>query len=596
MLATRLHTWLIGKPNRSSIGFWLGASLLVSLLYSLPALRDAFSSAYVIQDDARQHVFWLRRFLDPELFPNDLMADYFQSVAPWGYTTLYRLFAILGVDPVLLSKLLPPVLGLITTVYCFGVGIQILPLPMVGFTTATLLNQNLWMRDDLVSATPGAFFYPIFLAFLYYLLRGSLLPCCIAIALQGLFYPQGIFLSAGVLLLRLVDWSNKRPRLTQDRAIIRLSLAGLAVAAGVIGLYALKSSQFGEVITLAEARALPAFTAPGWSAFFSDDPIEFWFCGKRSGLMPTEWCDLAKSQDHFNWGLLLLRFPPLGLGLLLPLLIVWRNSWPLAQQISAAVWILPQTLLVSLLMFLIAHPMAFKLHLPNRYSEHSLRILLALAAGVALVVLWDGAMRWLLQRGDSSRVWLALGLTAMVSSSLIFYPFSLEIDNARFPVTGYIEGEHPGLYQFLAQQPKDIVIASLTEEANQLPSFAQRSLLAGGEGYLLPYHPHYFAALSQRLIDLLQAQYSPNLQRVKDVIQRYGIDFWLLDRDSFSADFSDSKAYRSSLFAQFPEVAPSIQAQLQAGTLPALEDAAKGCAAYREPGVRLLRAECLMRK
>ncbi|NEQ28184.1 MAG: hypothetical protein F6K28_56225, partial [Microcoleus sp. SIO2G3] len=83
----------IPKASKSQVIFWFSLSLAFAAVYSTMWLQQAFSSEYVVQDDARQHVFWMRRFLDPELFPNDLIADYFQSVAPWGYTTLYKLFA-----------------------------------------------------------------------------------------------------------------------------------------------------------------------------------------------------------------------------------------------------------------------------------------------------------------------------------------------------------------------------------------------------------------------------------------------------------------------------------------------------------------------
>ncbi|HMZ81305.1 MAG TPA: hypothetical protein PLL06_16505, partial [Acidobacteriota bacterium] len=99
--------------------FWL--SLVCALGFSIPALREAVSAAYVIQDDTRQHVFWMQRFLDPELFPNDLIADYFQSVAPPGYALLYRGLALIGISPLLASKLLPPVLALSLTGFGFAV-------------------------------------------------------------------------------------------------------------------------------------------------------------------------------------------------------------------------------------------------------------------------------------------------------------------------------------------------------------------------------------------------------------------------------------------------------------------------------------------
>jgi len=148
----------------------------VSLAYSLLALLQAFSGPYVVQDDARQHVFWMQRFMDPELFPHDLIADYFQSVAPAGYSAFYWLMAQVGLDPLFVAKLLPTVLGLVATAYCFGVSLRIFPVPAAACLSTMLLNQTLWMTTALVSGTPRAFLYVGFLAFLYYLVRRSLIP------------------------------------------------------------------------------------------------------------------------------------------------------------------------------------------------------------------------------------------------------------------------------------------------------------------------------------------------------------------------------------------------------------------------------------
>ncbi|HBE51142.1 MAG TPA: hypothetical protein DDW76_20800, partial [Cyanobacteria bacterium UBA11369] len=115
---SRLHKFLTNSASRvasESVAFWFILSLSLAVVYSIPALREAFSGEFVVQDDARQHVFWMQRFVDSQLFPKDLMADYFQSVAPAGYTWVYRLMAIVGIEPLLLHKLLPPVLGAIAT-------------------------------------------------------------------------------------------------------------------------------------------------------------------------------------------------------------------------------------------------------------------------------------------------------------------------------------------------------------------------------------------------------------------------------------------------------------------------------------------------
>ena len=177
MLLSRLQEFGMTPSRKISLSqrmFWLSLSLTFAALYAGMALAEAFSSEYVVQDDARQHVFWMLRFVDGNLFPNDIIADYFQSVAPAGYSQLYQSIAHLGISPLAFNKFVPMGLGLMTTAWGFGVCLQILPVPLAAFASTVVLNLSLWMKDDLVSGTPRAFLYPLFLAFLYYLLRRQL--------------------------------------------------------------------------------------------------------------------------------------------------------------------------------------------------------------------------------------------------------------------------------------------------------------------------------------------------------------------------------------------------------------------------------------
>jgi hypothetical protein len=253
--------------------FWFGLSLIFAAFYGILGLQKAFRTEYIVQDDAREYVFWMQRFVDPHLLPHDLIADYFQSITPSGYAAVYHLMASLGISPLLLSKILPIVLGLITTGYCFYLCLELLPVPTAGFIASLLLNQSLWFRDDLVSATPRAFVYPLFLAFLYYLLRFSLLPCLVAIALEGLFYPLLVFISLGILFVRLWDWQRWLPRLEQNRSNYLLFAAGLGVASLVMLPYALASSKFGPLVTATQAMAMPEFWPGGRHPYFDNNPF-----------------------------------------------------------------------------------------------------------------------------------------------------------------------------------------------------------------------------------------------------------------------------------------------------------------------------------
>ncbi|MDJ0707305.1 MAG: hypothetical protein QNJ46_28865 [Leptolyngbyaceae cyanobacterium MO_188.B28] len=271
MLIDRFHHCLtapLSKTSKAQARFWFGMSLMVALIYGFLGLQQAFSGDYVVQDDARQHVFWMQRFLDPDLFPQDWIADYFQSVAPAGYRWVYQAAASLGVNPMVFNKLLPTVLALVTTGYGFGLCLKLFPIPAAGFTATLFLNQLLWSKDDLISATPRAFFYPLFLAFLYYLLRRSLWPCLIALGLQCLFYPQTALLSCATLCVRLLGWTGKKLRFSRDRGDIQFAIAGLCLTVILLLPFILTTSEFGPIITLAEAQQMPEFSPNGRASFF----------------------------------------------------------------------------------------------------------------------------------------------------------------------------------------------------------------------------------------------------------------------------------------------------------------------------------------
>ena len=624
MWITRLHKLLTAPVSPKSSPqrlFWLTLSLTFAVIYSIPALQKAFSSEYVVQDDARQHVFWMGRFLDAGLFPNDLIADYFQSVAPAGYTALYQLMAAAGIEPLLLSKLLPLVLGLITTAYCFGICLQLLPVPLAGFIGALLLNQNLWMQDGLVSATPKAFIYPLFLAFLYYLLRRLLIPCLIAIALLGLFYPSLIFICAGILILQLCHFQQGRLGLSKNRNDYLFCATGLGVAFLVLLPYALGSSEFGPTITVAEARTLPEFTPEGRSSFFYDrDPWKFWFNASRSGIrLPVA------------------LMPQLVYaGLVLPLLLRYPSPFPLAKKVSSGIRLFPQLILASLAMFFAAHALLFKLHLPSRYTQHSLRIVMVFAASLAVTILLDALFSWaepkpikqidtiklktrrsrevgflqetrflgvrliyahLLKRpnpqGNKTTVlpsfnlaqFLALGATVLLGLTLIIYPASWD----NLPWTGYIQGRMPALYEFFQQQPKDSLIASLSDEVNNLPTFSQRSILVGSE-YAIPYHLGYYRPFRQRTLDLIQAQYSPDLAQVQNFIQKYGIDFWMLEQVALTPEYIANNPWLNQY-----QPAKDALAKFPQGTIPALSTVMKRCAVFEREGLVVLEADCILK-
>ena len=572
------------SPKQNQKIFWLILSLTFVAIYSLLVIKQAFSGEYIVQDDARQHVFWMRRFLDPELFPDDLIADYFQSVAPWGYKTFYWLFSQVGIDPIFLNKLLPLGLSLVTAAYCFGLCIEILPIPFAGFISSVLLNQNLWFQDDIVSGTPRAFLYPLFLATLYYLLRKSLLPFLVAIALLGLFYPQYVILTALILIIRLFNWEKSQFCLSKNPQDYLFSGVGLGISLLVILFYVLNSSNYSPVITASQAKVLPEFGAAGRSVFFLQNYWDFFILGGRSGILPKQ------------------LFLPhiLIVGLLLPILlkrkegkthnfdggINFPRQLPLLKQISPNLQLLFQILLAGIVLFVIAHLLLFKLHLPSRYTNHSFRIVLAIGTAIVLCIILETIFHWI-NKQPSSQIRKILGLIIIGFLGIFLIGDMSLWKNFSYP--DYQKGQSPEIYEFFAQKPKDILIASLSEEANYIPTFSQRSVLFAWE-YAIPYHLSYYSQIKQRATEFIWAQYHSDIQWMKNFINTYGIDFLILDREAFMPEYVLKNPWLSQWYYQMGN---QIEINLQNGKTPAIVDTIDKCSVLETEKLWVLEAKCI---
>lgn len=573
--APSFFTAPVSTPRDVRLIFWFSLSLVVALVYGLVALREPFSSPYVIHDDVRSHVFWMRRFLDPTLFPNDLVADYFQSVAPDGYTLLYKGAAALGIDPVVFNKALPLPLVLISVAYCFGFCLSIFPVPAAGFLATVFFDETIWSVNDVSSGTPRAFLYPLLLAFLYYTARRSLIPCLITIALQGLFYPQCLFISGGILVLRLVRWKQGRLRLSGERADYIFCGAGLGLVFLMLLPYALKISDYGPVATLPDARSLPTLQHTSRKDFFHPNLWNFWVCNERSAIFPMEWC--------------LEPFPPHGwLAIALLPMLFFQNQFPLTRVVNQNVALLWQTLGASVAMFFLAHGLLFRLHLPNRYTKHSFRLVVIVAGAIAFIVLLDALLRWTSARFQN-RPWFPLlavgGAIALWTGAIVSYPLLI----GEFINPDYVTARPAAVFEFFAQQPKDIVVASVSSQADNIPSISERSVLLSSET-ANPYHLGYYQQIWERQNDVMLAQYSPALRDTQAVIRKYGIDFFLIDPDAFVPDYIGEDEWRR-------ETQPfSTQAmeRLAKGQSTALQRLMPDCTVLDREGMVVVDAQCVL--
>lgn len=544
-----------GDLSTAELRPWFGFAMIYALGCAALALRRAFASEYLLADDVREHVFWMFRFIDPSLFPHDQIADYFQSLAPGGYSSLYWILARVGIDPLLASKLIPSALSLVAVGYFFALAARVFRSPAVATFAAILFCQCLWSNSDLSSATPRAFFYPLFVAFLYYDVRGSLLGVLVAVGLAGVFFPPAALLSLGVLALDCLQWEKRfKISLVKEPRAYLVCAAAFFLTLACVWPYLNKVGTFGPLVTYAQARQMPEFGPAGRIPFFFPSLWDYWVGGNAGIHTPPT------------------RPPWFLAAFLWPLLRYFPHQFPLLKAVPRGARPMTQLMGGSLALFLAAHLLLFRLYLPNRYTQPTTRVLMTLAAAGVLLALVDAALRWAETRRRPASV-AALGLSAILLGLILGIPLFVP----GFPTASYVEGTDPELYRFFARQPLTSRIASLSDEANNLPTFCRRSVTVGAE-CAVPFHPAFYLPLRERGLQLARAQYSSDRDVVRKCVRDQQIDFWLLDRKAFSRNYARS----SRLLRQLRLSVPREVLGASSGAEPVLARTPAGSIVYQD--------------
>ncbi len=553
-----------GESERRIIWTWFALALLYAVACCVMALHQALASKYLFADDAREHVFWMARYLNPALFPHDPSADYFQALAPSGYATLYWLLARVGIAPLLASKFIPSVLSLFAAGYFFRLTLRLFRSPAAAALGTILLSQCLWCNSDLPSATPRAFFYPLFIAFLYYQVRGSTAGVMITIALEALFFPPAALLSLGVLAWDNLDWEKGRgPIFVREPRPYLLLIGASALSLLCLLPYLHRVGSLGPLVTFAEARRMPEFGPHGRVPYF----------------LPTWWGRWVGGNGGIHN--IPSRPPWLLAAFLWPVLRRFPHRFPVLDQVPRGVRPAWQVIAAALSLFFAAHLLFFHLYLPNRYTESVMRVVLVLFAAGVLYALIDAAARWAAQ--NYSR--FELVAPAILFGLLAAYPMFAR----HFPSAGYSKGSDPALYAFFARQPPDIHIASLADEADNLPILCQRSIIIGAE-CAVPFHPDYYLPLRERGLQIARAQYSADLPVLQKCLRDQQIDFWLLDRAAFARKY----ARKSRLLRQLQLSAPNEALGPTRGVIPFLQQPPPESIVYADSRFQVIAARSLL--
>lgn len=485
--------------------------------------------------DASQHVWWMHRWRDPELFPNDLLFDYFANPAlsSPGHRGMCWLLAQVA-DPVVVGEWLALPMLLVCCLLIYGLGKICGGGRPLGGMAALLLFVVTGVGVEFTGGFARC--------------HGLIILALVAIGwvkrdgwwigggliYGALFYPP-ITALAGVITLMLiaVDAVADRSVAKVWRAWSRPSMVviGGVIALGLLLYFKLNTlpAEMGPRVTAEQARQMPEFHELGRNVFWTNDPWMFFFLGRRTGM--------GASATSFFVSCFLVILTVLALPRAVP-----RGAWVLLVG-SAVMWSL-------------AHLLLFALYLPSRYLMYSLPLFMMMWGASALPRLLPAMRKHASLRrleAASRRPWLVIPLVMV--GGLLYGFYQLENGRAGIPSARH-PAFIPGLPEALAaieSLPKDTLVAAHPYDGDFVPLLARRSVLANYEGSLA-YHRGYYEQIKQRTVALFEAVYAADWAPIQRLADGYGVDVLLINTRRYTTAeshyFHPFDALSTELFAR----------------------------------------------
>ncbi len=494
-----------GLKHRYSASFpappLLFAILGTSFIF-LWAYLPAFINPYIINDDVRQQLFWMQRWCQPGIYPEDLLSSYARMYVPWGVQGLYYA-ASFFCSPLYFSNILTGVLYVLTGSLIFLSGNRIGDYRL-GLAALCIYWVSPFFLHSMAGGLARGFAAPLLMLYFYGWLCRSRIILGLALLLQSLFIPYIFILCAGASGLGWLGWLiglNSRPSfLTRISDFIFI---GGCFSLLLLWHMQMSKAGFGPLPTYAEMLDNPVYTAQGR---FPIIPVPSIFYE----LFTRPWEKLIPFKDMSNFAAANALIAIAAAALLGAKSAQWKKWHP---HLTAIICILFSSVLLSLLAKLIL----LKLFVPSRYLEYST----ALGYCFLLAICLHGIMR----QWHKARKWITSILVGI------------------FFVVGIMRTELLGLYDYspeaalyetvLREIPRHAVIAGNPYLMDNVLTFGQRNVLASYE-LAHPWNTGYWKKFAPRLQDMLKAYYSGNIVEVIDFCLKYGVEYMVVDRRDFS--------------------------------------------------------------
>jgi hypothetical protein len=453
------------------------------------------------EDDAQQHVWWAYQYANPALYPHDEMLRFMSGppCAPIGYKALYQIFTP-HFDAQRFSESVPFVLSALLMVVALLVGYRVGGGPAAAIVLGIVITDRYYL-DHLQGGFPRSYGLLIMLFAMWALMARRLVWLGVAFLAAGLFYPPALVPPAMCAFVALGWDTLKTKKLPKDWIPL-----GLMTAAAVVMMLVFMKGlppEFGPVVTAEQARTMPEFQPEARAEYFGQGWRDFIFENPLSGFgqpMPE-----------------VLKF----FGLIVLSVVLFRNFMPREG------WFL---LIGSLLSFIAAHILIFKMHVPNRHVQYPLVVfrLIWIAALVKPIVdLSTQALRRV------PAVWNARGpIVAVILVAVLIGIGTSSIKRMTKELHAKVNQDEENAFAFIRSLPPDVLVAAHPYDADKIPLRTQHSVLAMWETYH-PYWMGYYHYIQPRVEASLYATYASDWNDLAKLNTQYGVGVFLVNEDRY---------------------------------------------------------------
>jgi hypothetical protein len=469
-------------------------------LFAFRFHANVIARPYLITDDTLQHLAFFEPVGGRSFHDVAPQAGYLLDLLPVGVKAFYKAGLFLGLDTVLLSKLLTAKLFCLALALAFLLGRRIAGnTGGLAFFTALLIFDGVFTQ--FAGGVARAFGYPVVLLAVYGVFTRSTPTLAVSLIASALFYPPmvlftGAAFACAVVLPRVLGDEGRATRRTVLTGGIVVAISILLALPGVLA-----GRSWGPALTRAELEALPEAGSHGRYQRISALPLPSFVATVEMTIDSVFRVSTTVPKP--------LKSPPLSrlhwLFAALAILPAFAARRQFLRPLLA-VWILA---LACVGLATLTFPLFF-------YPSRTVLFVLPVVFLSGLAVVLSRVMELVTARWARAVLAGVLCLAGIVFAPPFKRGYNVELER------------YEGLYRTVRALPPEAVVAGLPSRAlDAVPLFAARPFLASIETYNL-FHWRYLRAVRERMADSLAMTFPATREQLHALSEKTGAHFVLL--------------------------------------------------------------------